>query len=194
MSTPDTAAEAMEKLSKKEHPIRIQRHKYVVASLRADLEKLKQAGGGKVKRAFLLLLFGKRQLPVEKQLDLLEQKCAEKEAEVIDGLLTPLSEAESWECKARYTEVLHYLATQHPLAELPEEGQASRSFAHDLAAKQAFLCARVHCALKKRKADGSLQRYFSLAQVSELDPRVVSDIADIYERVFVLSEDELGKS
>ena len=193
MSTPDTA-EALAKLIKREQPIRIQRHKHVVASLRADLDKLKQAGGGKVKRAFLLLLFGKRQLPVEKQLDLLEQKCAEKEADIIDGVLTPLSEAESWECKARYTEILHYLATQHPMDELPDEGKVSRAFAHDLVAKQAFICARVHCALKVRKPDGSLQRMFSLAQVSELDPRVVSDIADIYERAFVLTEDELGKS
>ena len=194
MSEP-SVAEAMGKLTKKEAPLRIQRQKYLVASLRADLERMKQVGGGKAKRAFLLLLFGRRQLPVEAQWTAIEENLAKREADILECVLTPLTEAESWECRARYAEVLHYLATQQPHDELSEEGLASRKFAHELAAGQALQSARVHCMMKdpKRNPDGTWRRYMTSAQVAELDPRLLRDIADIYAREFVLTEAELGK-
>lgn len=227
----DVLASGMAKLATTEHPITVPRHKFNMQGLQQEAARLKRGidqgeevlaqAGMTLPEAYPIWLkklirwmaspFLKMKLhsrpmakaEVKAKLADIQEAFKHINADVVEGILTPLTLAEEAECNAFY-----YMTRRHLAQALPQqptaEGNQAREEAIDFTCNHAILAKRVECCLKKSEREGwepggrfvlvqPVTRALTPEQAHKLDPRLTADIWAEYQAIFVLSEDELGK-
>ncbi len=182
----DTALGALAKLTKAPFTIpRFPKQRTLLAQARSELAKFEAGQKVSLKRLAFFSSWRKTQGPIEKQVAAIKAQIASLEADCIEGVLVPLTEAEDLECRA------HYVATLERLKEtLKEFSKQERETASELVSHTAYAAKFVQCSLKKSKKDGNGEWVRALESTQGIDPSVIKDIHGLYVAAFVLSQAE----
>jgi hypothetical protein len=200
---PEGAA-GMEKLMRRGKPVRVLRRISALSRARATLDTMKQVsneGRGILARFKAILPGVKQDQPYEKQVVQAQALVDQLENDWIEGVLTPLTEAEAWAVRAHYTHLSLYLTRQ-----LTQEGNTPEKVAANAAAtetvdilgNQAWMAKWVGYSLKRTPEDGrrtATEPYWPEAIIpADLDPMVIGQLFSIYHEAFTPTEAELKKS
>jgi len=187
---------AMRKLLKDSVAVSIPRYKYEVATLQEELDRLKKTRKVKVSKKVFSFFERGRNIPIETRIAALESQIAQLSSVMIEGVLTPITEAEIWECRHEYTAQRIFLRRQQLMKErLSSDASRAYDDALDMICNNVLLAKQVECMLKRKdKADGQYVRLFNYNEVSRFDARLLADLWLIYETEFILTADELKKS
>ena len=182
---------AINKLLTDKVPVRIQRHRYRIEELEAEIAKLDQARrSGKVK-----LLRPRARKPIDRRLADLRGAVDELRDVWIDGFLTPLTVRDVWECRYQYTALRLYLKRKQGDKKLGVEGIQADDEAIELTCDNALLAMQIACALKaKDQQDGKWVQLMTYDDASRLDSRILMELWAIYAEKLALTQDELKKS
>jgi hypothetical protein len=186
MTVDDDLETGLAKLAGREVPIRILKAQYQLPALKLQLDGVSQSG----KRRWLFGFLKTRSKSDEAE-DL-RRTIAKAEDDWLVGILTPLTVADEQECDAHYIYAMRRLS-KHPPELSTVEDRVAWAEALNMTANHSVLAKRIECALKVRNKEG-LRRVLTYGEAKALDPRILVDLWNTYQKAFALTESELGKS
>ncbi len=202
-------ASAMSKLIVTEKPISAMARPRELARIRADLLRYTMALSGqgpsilgRLSQRLKSRLSGDPDQPIKIQIEALKAREAKLATDIIEGILTPLTEAEAWAVRAFFAKQQIYLQRcleAGTLEDKPGPDAEAVKMAKD-AAKEAialvggnyWVAKWIEMALKRR-TDKGLVPYFTAAQIINVEPEALEYIFNLYHEAFTLTDDEIKK-
>jgi hypothetical protein len=195
MPTEVTEAEkAMRKLSRESAPAKVLRAPYQLAQTRMAIERFEAAKNIKTEsrvRSFFRRNRG-ADAPLDIQLKALKIREEALANDFIEGTLTPLTEAETWEVRCEWGAIRAMLLAKEDAYE--GEGKAIYHAEVEKVSSGIWIQKWVGIALKKKdKVDGRWERYAAPGQFGEVEPVAWDLLFSIYHETFNLTDAELKK-
>lgn len=183
--------QAMRKLSRESAPVKVLRAPYQLAQTRNEIERLQDAK--RVKTESRMMAFLHRKTTADAPIDIKIQALKIREEalanDFIEGTLTPLTEADTWEVRCEWGAIRKTLLER----ELELQGSAKDAYHAEVekAASGIWIQKWVGIALKKKEqVNGKWERYGS---TTEAEPVALDYIFNIYHETFNLTDAELKK-
>lgn len=195
MPTNSEVAPGFRKLTRESVPVKILRNPFQLTQVRADLERMRKAIEAKAFDS-VLAFFRKRSTydaPIETQIKALEMREAELAKSEIEAVLTPLTEAETWEARVEFGAIYNTLLKK---AE-SYQGAAKEAFKDEVekTSRNIWVAKWIEIALKKpQQVDGKWVRYAAPGEGLGIDPPTLDWLFNFYHDSFTLTADELKKS
>jgi len=185
---------SMGKLLKVSYPVTVMKFKYQILEMEEEIKHLSHAKKIPIRKRLIPLFQATPViLPIEKRIDQLKLVILELGKEKIDGVITPLTEADIWECRCHYTAMrLHLKKSQHDT--LTADANQSFEQALEICCNAVLLAKQIECFMKKKEKEGdNWVRLLTYEQTSKLDPRILAELYNIYNQEFVLTDEQIKK-
>lgn len=185
---------AFRKLSRESAPAKVLRAPYQLAQTRAELERFKTAKG--IKTESRVMAFFHRgsaaDAPIEIKIEALKLREAQLAQDFIEGTLTPLTEAETWEVRCEWGAIRKTLLER----ELELQGPAKEAYHAEVekASSGIWIQKWIGIALKKKEqVNGKWERWGKPDAFAEVEPVALDFLFNLYHENFNLTDDELKK-
>jgi len=194
MPTNQEVAPAFRKLTRESVPVKVLKNPFQLTQVRADLERMREALKAKTEST-VMAFFHKRSTadaPIKIQIEALEMREAALASEMIEAVLTPLTEAEVWEVRVEYGAIYNTLLKKVE----NYEGEAKQAFMDEVksSSTKIWVSKWIEIALKKPEQEGGKWiRYAGPGKLMGIDPPTLDWLFNFYHESFTLSDDELKK-
>lgn len=192
---PDPLADpAFRKLSRESAPAKVLRAPYQLAQTRDELERFKDAKSIKVESK-VMAFFHRRStadLPIETKIKALQIREEQLAKDFIEGTLTPLTEAETWEVRCEWGAIRATLLERE--LELKGDAKAAYHAQVEKASSGIWIQKWVGIALKKKdQVEGRWVRWGKPDDFAEVEPASLDFLFNLYHEAFSLTDAELKK-
>lgn len=198
MSTPSSpapdAAKAFKKLTRESAPVKVLRAPFQLAQCIAELDRFEKAKGVKTEN-FVKRFLSRRStadLPIDVQIQALKIRKQALENDYVEGVVTPLTEAETWEVKCEWGAIRATLLER----ELELTGPAKDAYHKEVEKASTGIWVQKWVGIALKKKDKEKDRWVRWAKPGDfenVEPVALDLIFNIYHENFSLTDDELGK-
>lgn len=188
------AAAGMRKLTRESAPVKILKAPFQLAQVRAEIERFSDAKKIKLENRVMAFFHrnSKADLPLDIQIQALRMREEKLSSDWIDGVLTPLTEAETWEVRCEWGAIRKTLLER----ELEYDGEAKAAYHKEVeeASTSIYVSKWVGIALKQKdQVDNKWVRYSKLGTFGQIEPDALNYLFNFYHESFTLTDDDLKK-